>query len=129
MVRMKTRKKSTLVAADSAGVVLIIHRLRIFLEAENQLNPSPVSTAGLRDALAKFDALIVAEEQTLEDQIIARVLVWFSKVSKERDPQGKTITIGLGFRQSDEDGTLWLEAEVEEHIHENLEGRVPGEKL
>lgn len=46
------------------AVALIIHRLRVYLEAENQLNPSPVSTAGLRDALAKLDALPPTDGRT-----------------------------------------------------------------
>lgn len=65
----------------------------------------------------------------LENQILDRVRKWFAKMVKEEDPQGKTITIGLGFRQGEEDGTLWLEATVEERIHEIFEGPVPGEKL
>jgi hypothetical protein len=71
------------------------------------------------------------EGQPLEEQLVARLREWFKRSAPLTQANWKepSITFVLRHPQGDDDGTLVLEAVVEEKSLDDLEGRVPGERL
>lgn len=71
------------------------------------------------------------EPPSLEDQLVARLRRFVAESAARLNtlgpgPHRTELVIHLLQPGGDDDGTLCLEAQVEERTHEDFEGRVPG---
>lgn len=72
----------------------------------------------------------------LEEQLVARLREWFGRNASRlasaatgTGPDVAALTVRLKMPSGDEDGTLYLYADVEETAYGEAEGRVPGLSL
>jgi hypothetical protein len=70
------------------------------------------------------------ERASLETQLVDRLREWFrSAIPTVRKFGVAELTLRLKNEQGDDDGTLYLDCDVEEKNYTDLSGRVPGEKF
>lgn len=68
-------------------------------------------------------------EHGIEQRIVARVRDWFKRMAPLAEEETPELTIRLKDSARDDDGTLYLYADIDETRFDRCEGRVPGEKL
>jgi len=72
------------------------------------------------------------ERLALEEQLVARLRAWFKREAPRilDEHFDARFAVTINFPQGDDDGTLFLDARIEEtNVHEELSGRVPGVKF